>query len=77
MGSPLVYELRVYSLEAGSFGQVLRARRIRAAHCLTSVQFSPTSQLLLLSYGRCVVPSNDDRAGLSFGLVRCVGATSS
>ena len=52
VGTPLHYEVRLYSLEACSFGQVLRAVRIRAAHCLTSIQFSPTSQLLLLSYGR-------------------------
>lgn len=46
------YELRIYSLEPGSLGQILRSCPLRAAHCLTSVQFSPTSQLLLVSYGR-------------------------
>ncbi|KAK9795574.1 hypothetical protein WJX73_004837 [Symbiochloris irregularis] len=46
------YELRIYSLEPGSFGQILTSCPIHAAHCLTSVQFSPTSQLLLVSYGR-------------------------
>lgn len=48
----LVYELRLYSLAAESFGTVLAARAVRAAHCLTSVQFSPTSRHLLLAYGR-------------------------
>lgn len=42
----------MYSLEAASLGQVLHAKQIRAAHCLTSVQFSPTSEHLLLAYGR-------------------------
>jgi len=37
----LTYELRVYSLSDESFGTVLCARAVRAAHCLTSVQFSP------------------------------------
>jgi len=54
--TPLVYELRVYSLEDGPdgrrFGEVLAARAVRAAHCLTSIQFSPTSEQLLLAYGR-------------------------
>jgi activator-of-BECN1-regulated-autophagy protein 1 len=48
----LFYELRIYSMEAGSFGQILHARPIRAAHCLTSIRFSPTSEHLLLAYGR-------------------------
>lgn len=49
----VVYEVRIYSLEAGAeFGSVVRARPVRAAHCLTSIQFSPTSQHLLLAYGR-------------------------
>ena len=48
----IIYEVRVYSLEAPSLGQVLHAKQIRAAHCLTSVQFSPTSEHLLLAYGR-------------------------
>ena len=49
----LVYELRVYSLEPGrSFGEVLSARAIRAAHCLTSVQFSPDGEHVLVAYGR-------------------------
>lgn len=42
----------MYSLEAATLGQVLHAKQIRAAHCLTSVQFSPTSEHLLLAYGR-------------------------
>ncbi|RXH71316.1 hypothetical protein DVH24_018671 [Malus domestica] len=34
------------------FGMVLASRAIRAAHCLTSIQFSPTSEHILLAYGR-------------------------
>lgn len=48
----LMYELRVYSLMKESFGKVLAARPVRAAHCLTSIQFSPTSQHILLAYGK-------------------------
>ncbi|KAF6258998.1 hypothetical protein COO60DRAFT_1701054 [Scenedesmus sp. NREL 46B-D3] len=46
------YELRVISLEAGSMGQVLAARSMAAADCLTCVQVSPTGQHVLLAYGR-------------------------
>eukprot|EP00252_Welwitschia_mirabilis_P016817 TRINITY_DN3734_c0_g1_i2.p1 TRINITY_DN3734_c0_g1~~TRINITY_DN3734_c0_g1_i2.p1 ORF type:complete len:868 (-),score=163.94 TRINITY_DN3734_c0_g1_i2:474-3077(-) len=48
----VVYELRIYSLEEETFGEVLASRAIRAAHCLTSIQFSPTSAHILLAYGR-------------------------
>ncbi|PSR98346.1 Activating molecule in BECN1-regulated autophagy protein [Actinidia chinensis var. chinensis] len=48
----VIYELRIYSLEEATFGFVLASRPIRAAHCLTSIQFSPTSEHLLLAYGR-------------------------
>ena len=48
----IIYEVRVYSLEASTLGEVLHAKQIKAAHCLTSVQFSPTSEHLLLAYGR-------------------------
>ncbi|KAB2599902.1 hypothetical protein D8674_010173 [Pyrus ussuriensis x Pyrus communis] len=48
----VVYELRIYSLEEATFGMVLASRAIRAAHCLTSIQFSPTSEHILLAYGR-------------------------
>ncbi|KAM0028268.1 putative transcription factor WD40-like family [Helianthus debilis subsp. tardiflorus] len=48
----VIYELRVYSLEEATFGSVLISRPIRAAHCLTSVQFSPSSEHILLAYGR-------------------------
>uniref|UniRef100_A0A7N0TUN9 Transducin family protein / WD-40 repeat family protein n=1 Tax=Kalanchoe fedtschenkoi TaxID=63787 RepID=A0A7N0TUN9_KALFE len=48
----VMYELRIYSLEETTFGHVLSSRAIRAAHCLTSIQFSPTSEHLLLAYGR-------------------------
>ncbi|KAA8550685.1 hypothetical protein F0562_002369 [Nyssa sinensis] len=48
----VMYELRIYSLEETTFGSVLASRAIRAAHCLTSIQFSPTSEHILLAYGR-------------------------
>lgn len=48
----VMYELRVYSLEEATFGEILTSRAIRAAHCLTSIQFSPTSEHILLAYGR-------------------------
>ncbi|KAI3506886.1 hypothetical protein L1887_21501 [Cichorium endivia] len=48
----VIYELRIYSLEEETFGSVLISRPIRAAHCLTSIQFSPTSEHILLAYGR-------------------------
>ncbi|XP_010441955.1 PREDICTED: uncharacterized protein LOC104725057 isoform X2 [Camelina sativa] len=48
----VIYELRVYSLQKENFGSVLVSRAIRAAHCLTSIQFSPTSEHILLAYGR-------------------------
>ena len=51
------YELRIYSLESGSFGRVLQSRPIRAAHCLTSIQFSPCSQHIMLAYGRSALLS--------------------
>ncbi|XP_071722048.1 uncharacterized protein [Rutidosis leptorrhynchoides] len=51
-GHQIMYELRIYSLEKASFGSVLVSRAIRAAHCLTSIQFSPTSEHILLAYGR-------------------------
>ncbi|CAI9267994.1 unnamed protein product [Lactuca saligna] len=49
----VIYELRIYSLEKATFGLVLISRTIRAIHCLTSIQFSPTSEHILLAYGRC------------------------
>ncbi|CAO2198055.1 unnamed protein product [Urochloa humidicola] len=48
----VIYELRVFSLEEATFGDILASRAIRAAHCLTSIQFSPTSEHILLAYGR-------------------------
>ncbi|KAK7378536.1 hypothetical protein VNO80_03979 [Phaseolus coccineus] len=51
-GHQVMYELRIYSLEEATFGLVLASRAIRAAHCLTSIQFSPTSEHILLAYGR-------------------------
>ncbi|XP_050388244.1 uncharacterized protein LOC126805512 isoform X2 [Argentina anserina] len=48
----VIYELRIYSLEEATFGLILASRAIRAAHCLTSIQFSPTSEHILIAYGR-------------------------
>ncbi|KAM5563261.1 hypothetical protein ABKV19_018097 [Rosa sericea] len=48
----VIYELRIYSLEEATFGSILASRAIRAAHCLTSIQFSPTSEHILIAYGR-------------------------
>ncbi|XP_024533598.1 uncharacterized protein LOC9636947 [Selaginella moellendorffii] len=48
----VIYELRIYSLEEATFGEVLASKAVRAAHCLTSIQFSPTSGHILLAYGR-------------------------
>ncbi|CAL0303341.1 unnamed protein product [Lupinus luteus] len=48
----VIYELRIYSLEEETFGTVLASRAIRAAQCLTSIQFSPTSEHIRLAYGR-------------------------
>ncbi|XP_076944564.1 uncharacterized protein LOC143615282 [Bidens hawaiensis] len=48
----VMYELSIYSLEEATFGSVLISRPVRAAHCLTSIQFSPTSDHILLAYGR-------------------------
>ncbi|BDA46641.1 probable activating molecule in BECN1-regulated autophagy protein 1 at N-terminal half [Coccomyxa sp. Obi] len=50
--TPVVYEVRVYSMLHDSLGTVLAAKAIRAAHCLTSIQFSPSSEHILLAYGR-------------------------
>ena len=47
-----MYELRIYSMEPGSFGSVVRSRQVKAPHCITSIQFSPTSEHLLIAYGR-------------------------
>lgn len=48
----VVFEVRVMSMDGSSLGEVVRARRVRAAHCLTSVQFSPTGDHILLAYGK-------------------------
>ena len=52
----LMYELRVYSLEPSRYGEVLAAAPIRAAQCVTSVQFSPTSERILVAYGKRSTP---------------------
>ena len=49
---PYICELRIYSIDSQNFGQVMSARAVKAAHCLTSIQFSPTSGHVLLAYGR-------------------------
>ena len=46
------YELRVLSMEPATFGKVLSAKGLAAAHCLTSIQVSPTSKHVLVAYGR-------------------------
>ncbi len=51
----VAYEVRIYSIAGSSCGEVIWAKRIRAAHCLTSLQFSPTSEHILLAYGRHVL----------------------
>jgi activator-of-BECN1-regulated-autophagy protein 1 len=48
----VVFEVRVFDVGGAAPGAVARARRIRAAHCLTSVQFSPAGDHLLLAYGK-------------------------
>lgn len=48
-----VYEVCIFSMQCGDdFGKRLRGTPVRAAHCLTALQFSPTSSHLLLAYGR-------------------------
>ena len=51
----LQHEVQVLSLEQASRGEVLARAPVQAAHCLTSVQFSPSSRFLLLAYGRWVL----------------------
>ena len=46
------YQLQVYSLEGKGFGEVIASRPIKAAHCLTAIQFSPGSRHIMLAYGR-------------------------
>jgi activator-of-BECN1-regulated-autophagy protein 1 len=61
----LVFEVRILALDGALFGKIMNARRVKAAHCLTSVQFSPAGDHLLLAYGkkhsnllRSLVPEN-------------------
>lgn len=51
-----VYEVRVYSLKPSNFGQVIAAAPVSAATSVTSVQISPTSQHVLIAYGRRSYP---------------------
>ena len=48
----VVFEVRMISLDGPDYGKPAKAKRIRAAHCLTSVQFSPTSDHILIGYGK-------------------------
>jgi activator-of-BECN1-regulated-autophagy protein 1 len=48
----VVFEVRMISFDGMDYGQPIRAKRIRAAQCLTSVQFSPTSDHILIGYGK-------------------------
>ncbi|XP_051127767.1 uncharacterized protein LOC127249141 isoform X3 [Andrographis paniculata] len=48
----ITYELKIYSLDEATFGLVLNTRPIKAAAYLISIQFSPTSEHLLLVYGQ-------------------------
>ena len=52
VGGDLRYELQVFSLLASNFGQVIASRPVLCANCLTSVQFSPCSEHILIAYGR-------------------------
>lgn len=48
----VVFEVRIFSLDGDSLGETHKSFRIRAAHCLTSVQFSPCGKHVLLAYGK-------------------------
>lgn len=55
-GLALQYQLSIYSLDPANFGEVVQTRPIKAAHCLTAIQFSPASRHILLAYGRYTPP---------------------
>jgi activator-of-BECN1-regulated-autophagy protein 1 len=48
----VVFEVRMISLDGPDYGKPVKSRRVRAAQCLTSVQFSPTSEHILIGYGK-------------------------
>ena len=48
----VVFEVRIFGIEKPGLGRTVKALRIRAAHCLTSVQFSPCGSHLLMAYGK-------------------------
>eukprot|EP00884_Botryococcus_braunii_P014078 jgi/Botrbrau1/22671/Bobra.0132s0015.3 len=50
----VICELRIYSLERALQGRmdILAARQVFGASCLTTIQFSPTSRHVMLAYGR-------------------------
>ena len=62
------HELRVLSLEPASLGQILACAPVQAAHCITSIQFSPCSRHLLVAYGRCRPPNLTLTSGCMPGL---------
>ena len=47
--------LHVYSISGPHLGRLTGSWPVKAPHCLTSVQFSPTSRHLLVAYGRPVL----------------------
>lgn len=50
----VICELRIYSLERALQGcmDIIAARQVFGASCLTTIQFSPTSRHVMLAYGR-------------------------
>ncbi|KAL9248550.1 hypothetical protein AKJ16_DCAP03039 [Drosera capensis] len=47
----VVYELRIYSLQEPTFGDLIASQNCKMVSNLTSIQFSPTSEHLLLAFG--------------------------
>ncbi|GAB2228775.1 hypothetical protein Droror1_Dr00022905 [Drosera rotundifolia] len=60
-----VYELRIYSLIEPTFGDVIASQYCEMLRNLTAIQFSPTSEHLLLAFG-----GNISFGGCSDGLDR-------
>ena len=68
-------QVQVLGLEGPDCGQVLATAPVPAPHCLTSIQFSPSSRLLLLAYGRCwivVMPGSGLGQACSLPVTLCV-----
>ncbi|KAL9262414.1 hypothetical protein AKJ16_DCAP24927 [Drosera capensis] len=57
----VVYELRIYSLEEPTFGDVIASQNRKMVSNLSSIQFSPTSEHLLLAFGGKMNILNVDR----------------